>query len=76
MKNRRNDERQEIFKTLEAYCTRHGADFYCVILTPPEGEKVSVRGSGTVSPAIGGEAGAIIKGVVDKEVFFAPLEKR
>ena len=69
------EEIQEIFHSLKEYRKKYNADYYCVILTPPEGQKVRIPGNFRQSSTSGGEAGAIIEGVVEKEVLFKPVEK-
>ena len=70
-----NEEIQEIFRSLKEYRKKYRADYYCVILTPPEGQKIRIPGNAQCSFDNGGRYGAIIKGVVEKEVLFKPRER-
>lgn len=70
-----HDERQEILKALEAYGEKHNAEYYCIILTPPEGKKLRILGSLRHFSTKRGEAGMIIEGVVEKEVLSLPTER-
>lgn len=62
-------EEYKIFCALKEYRKKYNADFYCVILTPKEGQKVRVPESFRGNSATGGKYGVIIEGVVKKEVF-------
>lgn len=70
-----HEERQKIFNALKEYGERHNAHYYCVILTPSEGQEVTIPGNFSQDSTSRGESGVIIEGVVEKEVFFKPVEK-
>lgn len=74
MSNR--EEMQKIFDSLKDYGEKYNADYYCVILTPPEGKKVRFLGNLKHTHTLRGEYGIIIEGVVNKEVLFKPIKKR
>ncbi len=69
------DERQVIYKALEAYGKNYDAEYYCVILTPDEGQKITIPVSGRIFIAKRGEVGEIIDRLVEKEVLSLPTER-
>lgn len=70
-----HDERIEIFSALKAYGEKHNAEYYVVILTPPEGKRVKMLGSYQYASRHRGETGMIIDKVLGEKVFFPPTER-
>ena len=70
-----HEERQAIFKALKDYAKKYNADYYCVILIPPEGQKVRLPGNFKISSSKRGETGLIIEGVVEREVLLRAPER-
>ncbi len=70
-------ERIEISNALKAYGEKHGAEYYCVIITPSKGERVTFSQPSIqdVSVVARGEVGLIIEEVVKKEVLSPPTER-
>jgi hypothetical protein len=62
------EEQKAIFEALKKYGEKHKADYYCIILTPPEGQPVRIDGSLERSIASGNSVGRYIEGLVEKEI--------
>ena len=73
-----SEDRKKIFETLKKYGRRYNADYYCVLLTPPEGDKRGVRlyGSKRITLTYKGMVGAVIEGVVERGVLLKAPPKR
>ena len=70
------EDRKKIDEMLKEYRKKYNADYYCVLLTPSEGEKVRLYGSHHVHQAEGGEIGNTIGTVVEREVLLKPSEEK
>jgi hypothetical protein len=64
----KKEERKAIFEALKRYGEKHKADYYCIILTPPEGQPVRIDGSLELSTASGNSVGRYIEALVKKEI--------
>jgi len=66
----KHEEIKKVFDALKHYGEKYNADYYCVILTPNEGQKLRIPGSFQHPSTSRGEYGVIIEGVVEKEVLY------
>lgn len=71
-----HEDRKKIDEMLKEYRKKYNADYYCVLLTPPEGERVRLYGSKQVHQAKEGEMGNTICTVVEREVLLKPSEEK
>lgn len=69
------EEKQKIFSALEEYRKKHNADYYCLILTPPEGQKVNIPGNVEEWSAKGGEYGLVVEGIVERELLRKEIKR-
>jgi hypothetical protein len=63
------EERQKVFDALKQYGEKHHAEYYCVILTPEKGLRVTIPGNMNISSSSRGEAGVVIEKVVEGKVL-------
>ena len=73
-----SEDRKKIFESLKKYGRKYNAEYYCVLLTPVEDSKgeVGLYGSNRIALTYKGIVGAVIEGVVEREVLLKPLPKR
>ena len=69
------EEQTAIFEALKKYGEKHNADYYCIILTPPEGQPIRIDGILERSIASGNIVGRYIEGLVEKEISRLILER-
>ncbi len=70
-----NEEREAIFKALETYKKEYNSDYYCIILTPNDDNKVTIPGNNRLTFAYGDEAGKMISDLVDRELLLKPIKR-
>ena len=66
----KNEERKKVFDALNDYRKKYNADYYCVFITPNEGQKLRIPGNSQWNFKGEGEYGKIIEDIVNKEVLF------
>ena len=69
------DETQKIFGALKEYRKKYNADFYCVILTPHKGHKITIPGNFDMKFEGEGKFGKIIEDLVGVQVLFKQADK-
>lgn len=71
-----SEERHAIFKALKEYREKYNADYYCVILTPPKGQELTLTGNFRHSHAHGAGLGKNIEDMVWEKMLLLPPRKR
>jgi len=64
------EEIKKVFDALKDYRKKYNADYYCIFITPNEGQKLRIPGNSQWNFTSGGEYGKIIEDIVNKEVLF------